>query len=339
MSDRLEYIDITRGAAMMLVVFGHMGELPYRMVFPFHMPLFFLLSGFFLKVDEDDKYFLLKKLRRLLLPYLFTAICIVIIHCIVDVSTGVSSVYDVIMHWIKSAVYGAGTRYKLPAGIDDIGAIWFLLALFWAFIFTKRLLKLNNKIQWGVVVLFCSVWWASTYMFKVWLPFSIQAGGVATGYVFLGYKAKKFKFSSYIFDEYDKLTQYGGALLILSTVVWVVEFRFGIFVSMARNYYNKGPVSVFGSLVISCGFIIMSLLFEKYFPIKRVKAFLKIWGKNSLALLCFHLIEMTFIPYDLLLPNISNDVTAFMITYAVKIVLLSTIVFGCTRVFSVYKDR
>lgn len=61
-------VDIAKGIGIILVVWAHtkMSDL----VFSFHMPLFFILSGFFIK-DEDTGFFLYKKYRTLLFPLAF----------------------------------------------------------------------------------------------------------------------------------------------------------------------------------------------------------------------------------------------------------------------------
>ena len=70
---RLAYIDFLKGIGIALVVLAHVakqGTLLQTIINCFHMPLFFVLSGLFLKPDELPGRFILKKLRTLILPYL-----------------------------------------------------------------------------------------------------------------------------------------------------------------------------------------------------------------------------------------------------------------------------
>jgi len=49
---RILYFDIAKGIAILAVIIGHLGGLPDilgRFIFSFHMPLFFLISGYFMK--------------------------------------------------------------------------------------------------------------------------------------------------------------------------------------------------------------------------------------------------------------------------------------------------
>ena len=46
---RLPYMDVAKGMGILCVIIGHMGnETINRIIFSFHMPLFFLISGYFL---------------------------------------------------------------------------------------------------------------------------------------------------------------------------------------------------------------------------------------------------------------------------------------------------
>lgn len=82
MKKRLDYIDHLKAVAIILVVFGHfliainpMGFSyhPVQIVYSFHMPLFFFLSGFMVGFKDKGKLlfsFITKKIITLLLPWL-----------------------------------------------------------------------------------------------------------------------------------------------------------------------------------------------------------------------------------------------------------------------------
>ena len=57
MNERNEIIDIMKGIGIIAVIIGHMWnvpEVPYRnFIFSFHMPLFFLIAGYFYKPNSD----------------------------------------------------------------------------------------------------------------------------------------------------------------------------------------------------------------------------------------------------------------------------------------------
>lgn len=47
--EREKIVDVSKGIGLIFLVAGHLftyGTLPFRFIFAFHMPLFFLLSGY-----------------------------------------------------------------------------------------------------------------------------------------------------------------------------------------------------------------------------------------------------------------------------------------------------
>ena len=78
MNKRIEWIDISKGIGIFLVIIGHtMLEPTIRtQIYTFHMPLFFLLSGFLFshKKHHNAVSFTLAKAKSLLIPYTVFAI-------------------------------------------------------------------------------------------------------------------------------------------------------------------------------------------------------------------------------------------------------------------------
>lgn len=73
--DRIHYLDIAKGIAMILVILGHTKKLiPTNVVwwlYTFHMPLFFMLSGMVLNIDKYNfKEFFWKKFKTLIISYI-----------------------------------------------------------------------------------------------------------------------------------------------------------------------------------------------------------------------------------------------------------------------------
>ena len=68
---RIEFIDVAKFLAMILVIFTHAykeGRF-VNLVFSFHLPLFFFLNGMTLRFkDEPFQDFLIKKIKSYLIP-------------------------------------------------------------------------------------------------------------------------------------------------------------------------------------------------------------------------------------------------------------------------------
>ena len=146
--ERLDWIDLSKGFGIILVVYGHVARglnsagLGFELfrqidnvIYAFHMPLFFLLSGyFFLKSSEVGALSYFKsKVSTILFPYLiWSLIQIVIMFFASNYTNGTISLNDVL-------------TFFLPRG-----QFWFLLALF--FISTVNIILFSKFGSVGLIV-------------------------------------------------------------------------------------------------------------------------------------------------------------------------------------------
>jgi fucose 4-O-acetylase-like acetyltransferase len=71
MKKKIEWIDIAKGFGILTVVAGHIYEGDIRrIIFIFHMPLFFFISGYLFKPDLNRMHYFKKKSYHLLVPYI-----------------------------------------------------------------------------------------------------------------------------------------------------------------------------------------------------------------------------------------------------------------------------
>ncbi len=84
-TDRDFVFDIAKGIGIILVVMGHCRVLFSNLIYLFHVPLFFILSGYFFNEKYSQNFssfkeYLLKKLKTLYIPYVLTNIGIVLFN-------------------------------------------------------------------------------------------------------------------------------------------------------------------------------------------------------------------------------------------------------------------
>lgn len=127
---RYETVDIAKAIAMILVVIGHYmpDESPdgykfiVKLIYSFHMPLFFFVSGFIYQATwKPISYgkFLAKKFKRLIIPY-FTVSIIVILTKMV--AAGILKLESPVDAFALVRMF-----YEPAAGIY----LWFVWALWW----------------------------------------------------------------------------------------------------------------------------------------------------------------------------------------------------------------
>lgn len=139
-SKRIRTLDIAKGLAMICIIIGHMGIGAIdRVVYTFHVPLFFLIAGYFASDSQSLWEVTKKKARTLLVPYCLTCIVIILLGTLYGWHRG--DAVTALRDWSFASLYGSGAYYGKPFEIKAIGAIWFLWALFWACIFMRILLR------------------------------------------------------------------------------------------------------------------------------------------------------------------------------------------------------
>ena len=176
---------------MFSIVLGHLGVSSInRVVFTYHLPIFYLISGFFFH-DTSGSYrdFIKYKGRRILLPYYFTCFLI----CMMAVAAAIWRGEDVgqsLFQKILASLYAAGDGYDEPFKIYSIGAIWFLWATFWGELFLKAAIRMKQGTRIFFVFLLFGL---SIWSYKIiWLPLSIQAGICALLFMYIGHTLREF---------------------------------------------------------------------------------------------------------------------------------------------------
>ena len=95
-SRRIDFVDLTKGVCIILVVMAHVGGAfeqldTNSMLSCFRMPLYFFISGVFFKSYEGLLGFILRKINKLIIPFLLSKCISNEIHCLEDCSGGVST--------------------------------------------------------------------------------------------------------------------------------------------------------------------------------------------------------------------------------------------------------
>lgn len=80
---RQKWIDNAKGIAILLVIIGHVsgnleGLWNFKFVYGIHLVMFFLLSGYTSKKKAITREFINQRFNRLMIPYFYTCIAIMI---------------------------------------------------------------------------------------------------------------------------------------------------------------------------------------------------------------------------------------------------------------------
>jgi acyltransferase len=143
---RLVGPDLLRVIGVASVVVGHVytGPLTHQWGYPWHVPLFFLLTGYFWTPGRSIRREVATRARTLLAPY---ATWLVVNGIVFSLLVGFSS------SLVVAALWG-GSRATGP-----FGAFWFITALFFTAVLYRVLERFPVAVQWGVAGLGLVLCW------------------------------------------------------------------------------------------------------------------------------------------------------------------------------------
>lgn len=218
-SNRKLYIDQGKGIGIFIVLLGHFYTFSEQyhtfineLIYLFHMPLFFFLSGVVTKMVVNDKELLIKKVTRLLIPFAFWFVF-----------------YIFYTHSTWSAVFD-----KMKLGV------WYLQALFLFGIvhmaYSWIASKINMKNQWSVDIafgVFIYIMIKVVYHVCMWAPIDLNGllGNIHFvnfwPYFFIGMLMKKHQ----LMEKGLKASLMPIVYLIMSVVgvICIIGYKMGFF--------------------------------------------------------------------------------------------------------------
>ena len=253
---RIEWIDIARGIAIVLMVVGHSSipESLSKYIWSFHMPLFFVVSGIFFNPQKivSFKELVRKRFFTLFIPYWFFTLVVFF------------------------AYYGTEyyKPYELYKGWEGY-ALWFVPVLFFAELAFYPISRLRKI--WIIITIFLTT--SLGYLLSIYhihLYFKIEAVPFALFFIASGNLLKKqiLSFTPNILI----VTLIGIITIILSQVLPKLDIGRNDFGCIIPNLFN----ALLGIYFI---FSISKYLnfFSKYYIIR----FLDYFGRNSLYVMAF----------------------------------------------------
>lgn len=318
---RIDWIDFAKGFTMLLVVIGHstgtslLGMTIHQIIFSFHMPLFFVLSGMTFKPSdtvEEFKEKIFKNIKNLLIPFLITYI----IFLLKDYSL----FYD-IEYW-KSAVFtflfaGVGAKYY---GVKASWLYtWFLVALFTCKVLFDYLhLKTNNRRLFLLCICIGSVIGAWIGANKK-IPFSIDIALASEILICFGFYYKKRLVSE---KPLIKLLMW---LIIWGITFLCIQTDYSNLrtLDMSLRGYPCYPICFLTG--ISGTMVILEFSFLVCSGLKVLSKSIIYLGKNSLYFLCIHTLDIVMMEwwfsedsFILGLKRILLDILVFVLVMGIR---------------------
>lgn len=261
----------------------HTNRFIFDFCYSFHMPLFFIVAGILFKSRSlfDG---LRKDFFRLWIPYCLTVVFLIVSSIIIDWGNILE------IKWrIKGAIWCNGLSFDSPyfGHFKRIGAIWFLPALFFCkngFNALSRIRGVKTRSWQMGVFCFLMSWGAILFYINVHdLPFGILTGFQALFFFWSGHFLRQYVFL--------KKAEYSAIIAIcLMLILWWVDIFWASPLLMVKCEYPLLIVNIAGGIGGTYVLFWASRLILNHF--KKCSIFLQWLGRNSLTILCIHLIEL-----------------------------------------------
>lgn len=179
--ERIVLIDLLKGFGILLMVVGHVAfsENLNHYIYTFHMPLFFLVSGFVSKPVSSSFGGYVKKLaRQLLIPFGFFGLSFGMLFY---VAVGSTTLGHLAMNFLAPNV--------VP--FDWCGAVWFLMSLFVVKVLFGALQKWLPRAGFHTVSILIGAAGMAVSLLEIKLPLTLDTSLVAYLIHWIGYTSRE----------------------------------------------------------------------------------------------------------------------------------------------------
>ncbi len=284
MKNRSETLDFFRGLGILLVVLGHASFIPeelFDLIYSFHMPAFFILSGYLFKLKKDKSCFeqIYIRFQRLVIPAWTLGVFFTGIPFFILLILGKSGItIDVFIN----KFYGTLTGATSSSNNFSSTPIWFLYSLFTIEVIVISL-GFYKKVRSDILLFFISflsVIFSGLSLFKGF-PFNPMSSLSCMLFFVIGMNLHKIKheyktwyLSTFVFVTFSIITYYSD-----STVKVLINSWGNGYYDIMINLIN----ALLGSLClyyISCFFVTLK--------IKSLTRFVTWLGVNTIPIIMFN---------------------------------------------------
>ena len=320
---RISWIDICRGLGMILVLYGHVftDDSQRYLIYSFHMPLFFFLSGLVFKpvLNKPLKTIIIKHFKQLLLPYfafaIFTYLFALLTNPLRDLTPGG------IAWQLFGILYGSGNNGMLGFNV----VLWFLPCLFitkLTFALITRKVLSNKTIGLILAASGFAGYLFSQFLPWIKLPFGFEIALSAMVFFGLGYLWKVRKYALHALKPY-RLPIMVVAMIITVGAAYTNYHLNGTQIDMRVNRLNNVFLFYIGAISGIATWVMLSQLIRK-------SALLEYIGQNSMVIFAWHYLIfvnlqaiMSVIASDEFINSLKMILPTFYVLMATTIILIS----------------
>ncbi len=290
---RFEFIDIAKGLGILAVVWAHIMLVgwSYRLIYAFHMPLFFFISGFLFNEGKYPSFgsFITKRFRRLIVPYLAYSLVTWCIWALFRYIRG-DDVQSYIMPLLQTFIaQGSGTY------LVHNSALWFIPCLFAVEIMYFFIRKTDDI----AVIMLCIFAGGGGLLLKHLfgeaylqnMPWNLDAALFALPFYGTANLLRKHLHSLNSKSTYSRPI-ICCMCIVLAPIIWYLSQNYGD-CSMGSSSYNCNVVLFFARASIGIALTLLVSMLLSFCNVNRLMSVvidaLKWCGRNSLDIMCMHI--------------------------------------------------
>ncbi len=319
--ERVEWVDVAKGMAIILMVLGHCVNIESRLrpvIFSFHMPFFIMISGYFYK-KTSLRTFLKKQYKGLFIPYVLTVIAMYIFKILLQELDLRRAIFTGFFTVLAGVNYTKLIQFPFAEGI---GVLWFLPMIFCVrIIFYGLEYFIGEKyFMLGIATIAlasCGYWLG---LRGYWLPFSLDVALYGVSFYYVGYILGRFKIIEPLMHDIR--------YILIFFFIWIFGLSQKVVLEMATRYYPEIFTCILIALSGSLILITFSYYISKINILKKVFAW---YGAGSIYVFCLHHLEWSFFPYASFNIN-SQNTKSFFITKLIVITFLYIVIIGFKKI-------
>ena len=295
-------VSFAKGVGIMLMVLGHtfFSDYGYAVIYMFHMPLFFFLSGYCFRSSHlaDFRNYAKKRISRIYVPFVKWGLFFLLLHNLFFHLNIYNDIYG--FEGEVSQLYGVSDYLKkafliffcLSGNEQLLGGYWFLHTMFFASFIFYGLLKLKMPIVGGLIALLLSV----LLYFKGIPVVNIYCGAkefFAVSCMMAGYLYKSYSIDKFV-DKYNTYVLLVCALLlVLGSLYWQGEM-------LDMKYTHTIPYFI---SAIAGSILVMKISKLSVDKTRRLANCISFIGNKTIEILtwhflCFKIVSLIAIAYD-----------------------------------------
>lgn len=299
---RNKQIDVLKGIGAILVVIGHL--VPYEghlkiIIYAFHMPLFFFLSGLVFSTKKNFKEYFIKNLKTLILPYfIFNIISLLFnIDMITKDNFTILQILDNIFYYNCSIIWNS--------------SLWFFIILFFTKILFYILAKISNDStkKLSIITILTLIIGILINTNNIFIPFGMAIVPFAFTFFYIGYLCKKINILEKI-----KIDKKALAFAIFFSITFIISSLYNKRVNMSTNIYGNYILYFFNALTG----IYICIVFSKILQNSKI---LNIYSSLSMFMFSTQRILYKFYPSRVnenIILSISLTLSIYFVYYIFK---------------------